>query len=162
MHVILLLLLLFATPIAAAEITRESVLQQMNAYRAERGFPALQIDSRLEAAAESRMREMEESGYWAHQSPDGASPFRWLDVHGYKHRYAGENLASGFETAELLVASWMESRGHRQAILSPLYQDCGIAIIDGSTTKRATGKSVVVLFGRAADSEPAETASNGR
>ncbi|MCU1244323.1 MAG: hypothetical protein JWN02_233, partial [Acidobacteria bacterium] len=27
-------------------------------------------------------------------------------------------------------------------------QDCGIAIIDGSTKGRAAGKSIVVLFGR--------------
>ena len=42
----------------------------------------------------------------------------------------------------------MESPGHRDNILSPLYMDCGVAIIDGSTKGRATGKSIVVLFGR--------------
>jgi uncharacterized protein YkwD len=42
----------------------------------------------------------------------------------------------------------MESHGHRENILSPQYEDCGIAIIDGATTGRATGKSIVVLFGK--------------
>jgi uncharacterized protein YkwD len=51
-------------------------------------------------------------------------------------------------TARLLVQSWMESHGHRANILSTDYEDCGIAIIDGSTLGPATGKSIVVMFGR--------------
>ncbi|HEU5163044.1 MAG TPA: CAP domain-containing protein, partial [Thermoanaerobaculia bacterium] len=50
--------------------------------------------------------------------------------------------------AEVLVASWMESKGHRENILEPDYADVGIAIIDGSTLRRAAGRSVVVIFGR--------------
>ncbi len=42
----------------------------------------------------------------------------------------------------------MESDGHRANILAPEYDDCGIAIIDGSTKGRANGKSIVVMFGR--------------
>jgi uncharacterized protein YkwD len=42
----------------------------------------------------------------------------------------------------------MESKGHRDNILSQNYTECGIAVIDGSTTRRAVGKSIVVLFGK--------------
>jgi uncharacterized protein YkwD len=63
----------------------------------------------------------------------------------------GENLATGFETARLLVQSWMESPGHRANIMSSDYEDCGVAIIDGSTTGPANGKAIVVLFGRQQD-----------
>ena len=41
----------------------------------------------------------------------------------------------------------MESPGHRDNILSSAYDDCGIAIIDGSTLGPSTGKSIVVMFG---------------
>ena len=101
----------------------------------------------LDEAAADRMRHMEEESFWSHESPDGLSPFHWLDQRQYRYRTAGENLASGFETARLLVQSWMESRGHRANILSADYEDCGIAIIDGSTLGPAPGKSIVVLFG---------------
>ena len=153
----LVLAFLFVTPHAFADvvshrattdITPDSVLAAMNDYRAQYNLPPLQHEARLVAAAADRMRDMEELSYWSHESPDGRSPFMWLRVRNYPFANAGENLASGFETTELLVSSWMESKGHRANILSPMYTDVGIAIIDGATTGSANGKSIVVLFGR--------------
>jgi uncharacterized protein YkwD len=100
------------------------------------------------------MRHMEEESYWSHVSPEGMSPFHWLEYRAYTYRAAGENLAYGFETARLLVQSWMESHGHRANILSTAYEDCGIAIIDGSTLGPATGKSIVVMFGKKRETQP--------
>jgi uncharacterized protein YkwD len=145
----LLVILLAAAPALASDITPASVVAAMNAYRAHHHLPLLREDLRLDAAAADRMNDMEEMGYWAHQSPDGRSPFVWLAAHGYEIHYAGENLASGFETTDVLVAAWMESAGHRANILSPHFEDCGIAIIDGLTTRRGPGKSIVVMFGAA-------------
>lgn len=142
---------------SAAEITRASVLTEMNRQREAAGLSPLAEDPRLVKAAEYRVRDMEELEYWAHKSPDGRSPFEMLRPFGYDYHFAGENLASGFETAEVLVESWMESKGHRDNIISPLYEHCGIAIIEGSTVGRATGRSVVVLFGRPL--APAKTSS---
>jgi uncharacterized protein YkwD len=135
-------------PATHTDITRDAVIAQMNRARREAGIGPLHEDIRLDAAAEDRMKDMEDLAYWAHVSPDGRAPFVWFKPHGYNFSNAGENLAAGFETAEVLMDSWMESPGHRDNILSPLYQDCGVAIIDGSTKGRATGKSIVVLFGR--------------
>ena len=139
---------LLSLPVLAAEITSQAVLAAMNEYRAQNGLPPLRDDARLDLAAADRMHDMEDLAYWSHESPDGRSPFLWLKPHGYTYRFAGENLAAGFESCELLVTSWMESEGHRANILSHDYDDCGIAIIDGSTKGRAAGKSIVVMFGR--------------
>lgn len=130
------------------EITAANVLRVMNVYRAEEGLPPLQLDERIHRAAEDRMRDMEEGEYWSHRSPDGRSPFTWLASNAYDYQAAGENLANGFETARLLVQAWMESPGHRANIMSGDYQDCGIAIIDGSTKGPADGKSIVVMFAK--------------
>jgi uncharacterized protein YkwD len=129
------------------EITAANVLRLMNEYRADQGLAPLRDDQVLDLAAGDRMRHMEEESFWSHDSPTGMRPFHWLDQRRYPYRTAGENLAYGFETARLLVQSWMESRGHRANILSPDYEECGIAIIDGSTLGPATGKSIVVMFG---------------
>lgn len=161
MKKLLLALLLALAPAAFApaafagepnnDITPENVLRLMNEYRAAEGLGTLRLDERVVTAANDRMRHMEEEAYWAHESPNGVTPFTWLRVRAYEFQLAGENLASGFETARLLVQSWMESPGHRANIMEPEYQDCGIAIIDGSTQGPAIGKSIVVLFGKRKD-----------
>lgn len=155
MKSLLCALLLFVATTAVAdgisdEITASNVLRVMNEYRVSEGLAPLRDDSILDLAASDRMRHMEEESFWSHDSPSGLRPFYWLDQRQYPYRTAGENLAYGFETARLLVSSWMESRGHRANILSPDYEECGIAIIDGSTMGPATGKSVVVMFAKRA------------
>ena len=139
---------LVAASTFAAEITPANVVTEINVRRATFGLPALQEDPRLDAAAGDRMHDMEDLGYFDHVSPDGREPFVWLRPHGYNYQFAGENLASGFDTVEVLLDAWMESKGHRENILSPLYRDCGVAVIDGLPSRRADGKSVVVMFGR--------------
>ena len=129
------------------EITVENVLRLLNERRAQSSLRPLTADDRLMRAANDRMRHMEEESYWAHQSPDGLSPFSWVTLRSYEFRSVGENLACGFDTARMLVEAWMESPGHRANILSNDYEDCGIAIIDGSTKGPANGKSIVMMFG---------------
>ncbi|MGN6186369.1 MAG: CAP domain-containing protein [Thermoanaerobaculia bacterium] len=147
----LLLLVLAASSSFAQtkdEITPESIVAGMNVERAANGVGPLKLDTRLVKAAEDRMRDMEEGGWWSHESPEGRSPFVWLAVRAYDFEYAGENLATGFETSRVLMTSWMESPGHRANILNANYDECGIAIIDGSTSHPANGKSIVVMFGK--------------
>ena len=151
-RILLAVLLLSGAMVASSsesnEITLENTLALMNAYRAESGLPPLHLDAKLSEAAEDRMRDMEYGGWWSHVSPEGKPPFEWIKLREYDYLYAGENLAAGYETARVLVQSWMESPGHRANIMGAQFADCGIAIIEGSTKGPAMGKSVVVLFGR--------------
>ncbi|HYC90275.1 MAG TPA: CAP domain-containing protein [Thermoanaerobaculia bacterium] len=148
----LLLVLLFSARVFANdnEINAENVTALMNARRAEAGLGPLRLDAKLTRAAESRMQDMIDGAWWSHQSPDGTPPFVWITAADYNYVAAAENLAAGFETAGLLVESWIESPGHRANILNPMYADCGIAVIEGRTDRRGEGKSIVVLFGRPA------------
>ena len=79
---LLLGVLLFVHSVASArptdEITRENVLALMNAQRQAEGVRPLRLDDQLNAAAEDRMRDMEDGGWWSHESPEGRSPFVWL------------------------------------------------------------------------------------
>jgi uncharacterized protein YkwD len=146
----LILIALFAFRAFASdsdEITPENVVALMNGYRAEASLPPLHLDPRLTIAAEARMQEMADGEWWGHEAPDGTPPFASIP-HDYVYAFAGENLAKGFDTAPLLVQSWMESPGHRENIMGVQYADCGIAILEGSTKGPALGKSIVVLFAR--------------
>jgi uncharacterized protein YkwD len=145
-----LLVLLLAFRAFAAddnEITPESVIALMNQHRAGAGLAPLLHHPLLTRAAEARMQHMADGGWWAHEAPDGTAPFAFIPI-DYDWVQAGENLAAGFETVRLLTESWMESPGHRRNILGAEYAECGVAVMEGSTLGPATGKSVVVLFGR--------------
>ena len=142
------LLLLCPARTYASEINATNIVRVMNVYREHHHLPPFIEDPRMDAAAGDRMTEMEELGYWAHISPDGRPPFRFLKLRGYFYSSAGENLASGFETSEVMVEAWMQSTGHRENILSNAYANVGIAVIDGTPMGRAVGKSVVLMFGR--------------
>jgi uncharacterized protein YkwD len=155
----LIFLLLLTTRVFASgenEISAENVTALMNVYRAEAGLGPLRLDTKLTRAAEGRMHDMIDGEWWSHESPDGTPPFVWITAANYNYVAAAENLAAGFETARLLVQSWIESPGHRANILNPLYADCGIAIIEGRTDRRGDGKSIVVLFGRPAVNQVAK------
>lgn len=145
---LLLLVLAVALPCAASDVTVENLVAEMNRYRSAEGLGPLFVDARLMAAAADRMHDMEESGLWQHKPPDGGSPFDATRRHGFEFSLAGENLATGFETAEVLVESWMLSPGHRKNVMSPAFTSVGIAIIDGHVARRAEGKSVVAVFAR--------------
>jgi uncharacterized protein YkwD len=164
MKVLPLLLLALALPLPAAageageanapaasvatEITPETILENLNLKRAELDLPPFRRDFRLDDAAEDRLGDMIEMRYWSHLAPDGRAPFTWMTARGYRYVRAAENLAAGFDTPALLVDSWMESPGHRDNVIQPEFVDVGIAVLDGSTVRRSSGRSVVVLFGR--------------
>lgn len=135
---------------AQVEISRAAVVAAMNVERAARHLPPLREDSRLDAAAGDRVRDMLTFRYWAHVAPDGRSPFDVFTPRGYVFLSAAENLAAGYDSLERLIAGWMGSRGHRANILSAEYEDCGVAILEGNSEHPSwRGKSVVVLFGKA-------------
>jgi uncharacterized protein YkwD len=127
--------------------TPEAVLVEMNRERRRRGLPALFMSRSLNAAAEDRLRDMFEQRYFAHDAPDGTSPFVSLRRRGYRFLSAGENLASGQGSAAQVVEQWMRSPGHRANILGR-FEDAGIAIALGSPTGRGIGYTFVALYAR--------------
>jgi uncharacterized protein YkwD len=69
-------------------------------------------------------------GYFAHETPEGESPFDRFNKAGITYRTAGENLALA-PTLSLAHTGLMNSPGHRANILNPEFGRVGIGIIDG-------------------------------
>ena len=134
--------------VASRGLSNEAVLDAMNDYRERHRLPPLELDRRLNAAAQDRVRDMFEQGYFDHVAPDGTSPFAAMRRRGYRYFAAAENLATAPCSAGAVVDGWMRSPGHRANILGD-YEDAGIAILSGSPTYRTRGCTVVALFGRA-------------
>ncbi|MBD2773011.1 hypothetical protein ICL16_13245 [Iningainema sp. BLCCT55] len=55
-----------------------------------------------------------------------------MKQHGYNFRQAGENVASGYSSAQDVMRGWMNSTGHRANILNPNYREIGIGYARGN------------------------------
>lgn len=132
-----------------AVITTDALLQLTNVRREQQQLPQLHTDSQLSRAAFLKAQDMFTQQYWAHDAPDGTTPWQWFAKAGYNYSYAGENLAKNFTTADATVSAWMASAKHRDNLLGREYTDVGFAVVDGKLDGKNT-TLIVALFGRPA------------
>ena len=106
------------------------MLQMVNEERAKEGIPPLEADPEQTKVAREHSKDMFARGYFAHQNPDGESPFDRMKRSGVKFYTAGENLALA-QTLEIAHRNLMNSPGHRANIMNPAFGRLGIGIMDG-------------------------------
>jgi len=103
------------------------VARLVNVQRHIAGLELLATIPSLASAAE--LRAIEIGQVFSHTRPDGRGPFTVLDefdVPSWSH--AGENIAIGQQTPAQVVQSWMNSPGHRAAILNSNYNAIGTGV----------------------------------
>ena len=125
-------------------ITSEELLTQTNNQRQTSGLPSLQLNDKLSKAAYYKAKDMFASQYWAHTSPSGVQPWKWLGDVDYNYAKAGENLAKNFSSSHGVMGAWMDSAAHKENILKAEYQDVGFAVVDGTLNNRPA--SIVVAL----------------
>lgn len=104
---------------------------QTNEERAKIGEEPLANSILLQKAAQLKANDMAEKGYFSHISPDGTTPWQWLDGVGYEYTYAGENLAVNFSDSTDVTKAWMNSPAHKENIIKNSYKEIGIATAHG-------------------------------
>ncbi len=125
----------------SVDVSSQKLLLLTNKVRGENGLPALTLDNRLSQAASNKADNMFAQNYWAHNSPDGKTPWLFIKNSGYNYVYAGENLARGFNNTEDVLKAWMASPSHRENILSQNYKDIGFTAKIG----RLNGEETVLI-----------------
>lgn len=117
-----------------------------NQNRAAANISELKVNLLLEKAAQMKADDMASKGYFAHNTPDGKTPWYWFRQAGYEYVYAGENLAVNFEDSEDVETAWMNSPGHFLNIMNPKFTEIGIAT-STSIYKGREAVFVVQMFG---------------
>ncbi len=128
------------------DISTRELLLLTNKDRLENGVSPLRISQKLQTAAIAKAKDMFAKDYWAHNSPNGTTPWDFIKAAGYDYTYAGENLARGFTSSKDVVNAWMASPEHRANMLSKNYQDVGFAVESGTMQGEQT-ILVVEMFG---------------
>jgi uncharacterized protein YkwD len=87
----------------------------------------LEWDECLSRKAFMRAKAMVENGTFAHKDPKtGRNPAWAMVTQCHRVRYAGENLAKGRESAEVIHQALMRSPSHRANVISSKYRFLGI------------------------------------
>lgn len=124
---------------AEPALDSESLLSVLNQDRLKYGLSQLKADHLLAAAAAAKAQDILENSYFAHVSPSGRQPWDFIKGAGFQYAFAGENLAINYQNALELQNDFMESPHHRENILSPLFSEIGIAVVEGQYRgKKAT------------------------
>ena len=124
------------------------VLEYTNQIRQQQGCGPLRLDSALVEAAGAHASDMVRRHYLDHTSPDGRDPGDRMKAAGYRGSSWGENIAAGYDSAQKVVAAWMQSDGHRKNILNCRFTTIGIGYDGGRVRSDYGPGSWVQDFGR--------------
>lgn len=105
----------------------QQALALLNADRAANGLAPLRLNSRLASLADYYAQDMINRNFFAHNNPEGQTPFDRMKAWGITYGYAGENLAINTSVAAAEKA-FMNSSGHRANILNAHYTQVGVGV----------------------------------
>lgn len=101
------------------------LLELHNKERFSRGLCDLQIEPKLDDAAQKHAEWMAEHHRMSHTGEGGSSVGKRV---GGGWQTWGENIAYGAKTEQSVHKMWMNSSGHRANILNKNFNDVGIGI----------------------------------
>lgn len=139
-----------------AAVVSSVLVDLTNFDRASEGLHGLSVNDTLVQAAQLKANDMAQKEYFAHNSPDGQTPWYWFKEAGYQFSYAGENLAVFFGDSEDVEQAWMNSPAHRANILNSNFTEIGIATAEGYYQGQKT-VFVVQMFGTPSARAPIAT-----
>ena len=108
----------------------KQMLDLVNKERVANGLNPLAPDPELTEVARRHSADMFTRGYFAHDTPEGLSPFDRMRQANVRFATAGENLALA-PTIPVAHNGLMNSPGHRANILRREFGRVGIGVMDG-------------------------------
>ena len=109
-----------------------------NEERHSEKLQSLTTNPILVKAATMKAEDMATKGYFAHTSPEGKTPWYWLELAGYDYQYAGENLAINFTDSKDVASAWMNSPTHKANIVKGNYTEMGTGVAFGTYEGKET------------------------
>lgn len=118
------------TPVKGLTVDEQKMLDLVNQERMKAGLKPYELDMNLVKSARVKSKDMITNNYFAHNSPNGTTPWDLMKAQGVTYTRAGENLAgaSNVDTAHINL---MNSPGHKANILNADFTHFGIGIVDG-------------------------------
>ncbi len=132
---------------------RKSMICLTNWARHRKGLKRYKVNSRLTRSAATKASDVLDCNEFSHSACGRPFTF-WMDKYRYTAKpgwSAGENIAWGsgsFGSSRAIFRAWLNSPGHRRAILSKEYVELGIGLDHGKLDNVTGARVWVQHFGR--------------
>lgn len=129
----------------ATSMTINGLLHDTNSARISNGVAGLNLNDKLDAAAQAQADDMAARDYWSHYTPDGNPPWVFVTAQGYTYQKLGQNLATGFSDEQSTINGWLASPEHRANLLDPDFKDVGFGFSNNPNYTAAGGGPMTII-----------------
>ncbi|WP_077325960.1 CAP domain-containing protein [Virgibacillus siamensis] len=99
-----------------------------NVMRSTHGKSSLKWNKEISKVAFKHSKDMAVNNYFSHYSKNGAGLKERLASQEVYYRAAGENIAAKYPDAPSAMNGWLNSKGHREALLNDGYTHLGAGV----------------------------------
>lgn len=99
-----------------------------NVYRHRFDVDSLKEDGDVQEVAYLHSKDMEENEYFSHYGEDGDGLKERLQEKNIYYMTAGENIAAQHTDGPAAMEGWLNSEGHREALLNEEYSHLGVGV----------------------------------
>jgi len=96
---------------------------------------AVTWQDQLATAAFNHSNEMNSNNYFSHTGLNGSTGGERIAAAGYAWKAYGENIAKGYSNEQSVMDGWLKSEDHCKNIMSPLFQEMGVAKVGNYWTQ---------------------------
>lgn len=106
----------------------QQVFELTNVIRYQYGVRKLKWDETAAEVASGHSKDMYDNNYFSHYSLDGRGLRERLSELNVQYYTAGENIAAQYTDSPAAVEGWLNSEGHREALLNNSYTHLGVGV----------------------------------
>lgn len=106
----------------------QQIFELTNWIRVEHALNPLEWEHELHEVAYHHSKDMAENSFFSHTSPNGEGLKERLAQTEIHYQAAGENIAAQYPDALSALEGWLNSEGHREALLAEQFTHIGVGV----------------------------------
>lgn len=126
---------------AIEEDTEQEIYDITNVLRDRNKLKLLKWDENTARAAFQHSKDMSENNDFSHTSKKFGDLAKRLKTADVVYQAAGENIAANYTDGPAVVEGWLNSKGHREALLNEEYSHLGVGVFQKYYTQNFIQKT---------------------
>ncbi|MEH7076031.1 CAP domain-containing protein, partial [Neobacillus drentensis] len=123
------------------EDTEQEIFDITNVLRIRNNVKVLRWDENTAKAAYQHSQDMSENNDFSHTSKKFGDLEKRLKTADVAYQAAGENIAANYTDGPAVVEGWLNSKGHREALLNKEYTHLGVGVFQNFYTQNFIQKT---------------------